>query len=344
MSLGAGKSNRLLPTRFQVFEGARHFAHSGSIPAGGLFSGKATMQQSVKFRSAPSVAAYMLRALLPSPGLSRAGGFPPLRAVWQGYRACPQDVDAFLKLTGLSADSGLPLLYPQVAGFRLLMVLLTHPAFPLPIWRALQIRNHLLLHRPIPPDAKLEFESRVAGQRVLDKGAEVDLHTALRSRDGLLWESLNTFYYRGRFAGNGGGSPLAKAPEAGAREVAAWTTHRGVGWRFAGLTGDYNGIHWSNGYARVLGFPRAFHHPQLVLGQCLSRLIPAAQSQPQRLDAWIKGPVFYGREVGLRAEEQPSGVAFALNLKGDPRPALVGRWSRVAGDRERLLDAQDQPV
>jgi hypothetical protein len=141
----------------------------------------------------------MLRALLPSSGLDRAGGYPPIRAVWRRYRVDARHLAALLDLTGLRGDEDLPMLAPHVFGFPLQMVILTHRAFPLPIWRALQIRNHLLQHRAIPRDAELDLETRLARLRVLDKGAEVDLHTEVRSGDHLVWESLNTFYYRGRF-------------------------------------------------------------------------------------------------------------------------------------------------
>jgi acyl dehydratase len=305
---------------------------------------KAIMAPDLEFTRPPSVVAYMLRAALPSAGRRKAGGFPPLRARWRGYRADPRELAQFLQLTGLRADGSLPLLYPQVAGFRVPMVIVTHPAFPLPIWRALQIRNHLVQHRPIPADAELEFETRVAAQRMLEKGAEVDLHTAVRTRDGLSWESLTTFYYRGRFPGADEASPLAAAPAVGERLAGEWRTLRGVGWRFAGLTGDYNGIHYGNLYARLADFPRAFHHPQLMVGQCLARMQDPDPGRPQRLDAWLKGPVFYGTDVRLRATAHDGGQAFALDVQGDARPALLGRWIAASGADARLLDPQDGPA
>lgn len=302
------------------------------------------MDPQLEFNRRPSVVAYMLRGLLPSAGLSKAGGFPPLRARWRGYRADSRELAEFLQLTGLRTGGSLPLLYPHVVGFPLLMVILTHPAFPMSIWRVLQIRNHLLQHRPIPVDAELEIETRVACQRVLDKGAEVDLHTTVRSCDGLLWESLNTFYYRGRFGAAGEASRLAAAPEVGESPAGEWHTVPGVGLRFAALTGDYNGIHYWDRYARLLGFPQAFHHPQLMLGQCLARLPAPDPNRPQRLDAWLKGPVFYGADVRLRAAENGSGLTFALNLAGEARPALLGRLAAPADPDTRLLDPQGQPA
>jgi hypothetical protein len=100
----------------------------------------------------------------------------------------------------------------------------------------------------------------------------------------------------------------------------------GGGWAFGRLTGDYNGIHTWNWYARRLGFRAAFSHPQRAAGLCLARL-REPQADAQTLDLWIKGPVFYGAEVMLRAVDDERGVRFGLALAGDPRPAIAGAWS-----------------
>jgi hypothetical protein len=285
----------------------------------------------------------MARAFFRSPGLKRTRGFPPIRLVWKNVRVGRRELSSFLRLTGLRLGQGMPLLFPHVFGFRLQMALLTHPAFPMPIWGALQIRNHLLQHRPILADDSLELETRVAGQRILEKGVEVDLHTAVRSDNELAWESLTTFYYRGRFGEQGAPSPLARPPEITGEEIARWQATGGSGWRFGNLTGDFNGIHWSRWYARAFGFRRAFHHPQRVLGQCLARLETTGTTATQRLDAWLKGPVYYDSKVALRAASAPGGIVCALFQDGEDRPAIIARWSAGAED-SRLIDEDDVPV
>ena len=264
------------------------------------------------------------------PGLSVANGFPPVRVSWRRHRVDPNELGRFLRLTGLHAEAGLPILYPHVFGFVLQMVILTHPAFPLPIWGALQTRNHLLQHRAIPLGATFDFETRVADQRILEKGAEVDLHTAVRARDELLWESLNTFYYRGRFGEAGKASPLARTPDVAGEEIARWRLPAKTGLRFARFTGDYNPLHLWDWYARWVGFRGAFYHPQLVLGQCVARLPAIDPMWPQRLDAWLKGPVYYNSDVSLRATAEAGGTAFALLVHGDDRPAVAGHRRREA--------------
>jgi hypothetical protein len=301
-----------------------------------LLGGAMLSEAHLEFRSRPSTTAFMLRAFYPV-RLRHGLPFPPLRATWRQHRIDRRRLGDLLRLTGLGAEHGLPVLYPHVLGFPLQMVILTHPAFPLPIWRVLQIRNQLLQHRPIPPDAHLDLTTRVAGQRVLQKGVEVDLHTTAWVEREVVWESLNTFYYRGRFGEAGPPSPTAATPDPGEEVVGRWRTPAGGGLRFGGLTGDYNGLHWWSAYARLLGFRRAFHHPQLVLGQALSRLPAPAPGAAQRLDAWLKGPVYQRSSVSLRARPDAGGTVFAVVAEGEQRPAIVGRWRSVPAG-SRLVD------
>lgn len=278
------------------------------------------------YRARPLALAFMARAVRPSPGLRK--GVPAISARWR-HRPDAAELKRFHALSGLPEGDTLPLLYPHTIGFPLHMTILTQPAFPLPIWRMLQIRNRIVQHAPLPRDAELDITVGIAGHRILDKGAEFDLHAVVRKGGDVAWESLNTFYARGRF-----GAPttdsVPEAPKVSPGDTAQWRMPAGGGWQYGGLSGDYNPLHLWSGYARKHGFAHAFFHPQRVLGQCLARL-PHDGSLPLRLDAWLKGPVFYGAPVRMRREAGSDGAAFALHVNEDERPAIVGRLRGAAG-------------
>jgi len=108
------------------------------------------------------------------------------------------------------------------------------------------------------------------------------------------------------------------------------------------FTGDHNGIHLSDRYARAFGFRCALYHPPVVLGHCLARLASFGSGRVTRLAAWLKEPVYKGSVVTLRAEPAHGGspLAFALSVESDVRPALIGRigWDRhpdIAGYSEQ---------
>jgi len=295
----------------------------------------------IEFDRPPSALAYMLSGARPSHRRVPIDEFGAA-ARWHGHRVDPETLADFLVVTGLPGGPYLPLLYPHVFGFRLAMVILTRPTSPFPIWNVLQTRNHLLQHRPIAVTDPLDFETRVSATRHLDRGAELDLHTAVRAGGALAWESLVTFYFRGRAGAPGPASPLAAAPAADGHEVAAWSMRDGQHWQFGAFTGDYNGIHMWNWYARRFGFPRALYHPARVLGECLTRLPALDPHQPRRLDVWLRGPVGHGARVRLHAHSAAGATRFAL-YAADPRPSLVGRWS-TAPAPAGLIDPGGAPL
>lgn len=299
------------------------------------YSGAMATSEHCHYGAAPSALTFMARALLlpRRPGIGARA--PALAATWHDHRVTREPLEAVLDLTDLRESPSWPVVYPQVIGFRLQMAVLTNRAFPLPIWTSLQVRNHLVLHAPIAPGDTLALCTRVAAQRVLDRGVEIDLHSMVHADGSLRWEGVTTFYYRGHFGMPGSAASLATAPRVEGPHVARWLIPTGGGLRFGKLTGDYNGIHLWGRYARLFGFRRAFLHPQRVLGACLARLPHADGRLPLRLDAWLKGPVFYGTEVALSA----GATGFALHVGGDERPAIVGRLT--AGPEATFLPILD---
>ena len=275
------------------------------------------------FSSRPNAWRYMALALCPSPGLH--AGVPDIQARWDGWRASARDVADFTALCGLPpAGEAMPSLLPHATAFRLQMAMLTHPSFPVPIWRVLQVRNRLRQVAPAMPQAALDFGSRIAAHRVLEKGAEFDLHTRITSGGELVAESLNSFYVRGRFAAPAPLAPPAESPAPGDTALAQWEMPPGGGLRFGRLTGDYNGIHLWDPYARMFGFRKAFFHPLRVVAQALAH--SAAQPPlPWQLDVWLKGPVLHGSRVELRKREEAAGTVLSLAVRHDPRPAIVMR-------------------
>jgi hypothetical protein len=298
-------------------------------------------QLHLDYRRRPAAWRFMARALRPSPGFGEGQSLPALGARWLQHRVDGRELADFAALSGLRDPAAVALLYPHTITFPLHMVVLTHPAFPVPIWRLLQVRNRLLQHRPLDTDAPMDLAVATHGCRILDKGAEIDLHATVCSAGELVWESVNTFYVRGRF-GAPGQTRVPAAPEVGGTRVAQWLMPRGGGRRFGALSGDYNGIHLFGWYARRLGFRRAFFHPQRVLGHCLERLPGRACATPLALETWLKGPVYYGVQVALRAEERQGAVHFALDVDGDARPAIVGCLRRdeagmgLTGQRQEI--------
>ncbi|MDH4248247.1 MAG: hypothetical protein OEW39_10560 [Deltaproteobacteria bacterium] len=322
-------------------EETRPFA-AAPVNPGADFSGEPAV--SLRFSARPGVLRSILNTTLPKRRWDPARGFPHFQATWEEHRAGSFGLRTFLELTGLRLqDENLPSLYFHVLGFPLQFAVLTHWAYPIYTWRVRQVRNHLLLHRPLRVGTPVRMTSRVTDWRILDRRQEVDFYSRVDDEAGLVWESLNSYYNPARGDRIHSPSPLAASPLPPEALVERWRLPVGGGLRFGRLTGDFNGVHWWRLYARLLGSPFTFFHMQRVLGFCLARLPELPPGQPQRLDAWLKGPLPYGRDVGLYAAPNAEDGRFALRLEGDPRAAVVG-WLRTVPKESSLVNAQGKPV
>jgi acyl dehydratase len=212
----------------------------------------------------------------------------------------------------------------DAATLRLTMALLTHPRFPFPIWRLMQVRNLVVQHRACLGAERLDLEASVVWWRAVAKGMEMEILARIFAEEEPVMESTTTFFTRGDF-GTAGAETAPTAPELPAGVASSWSIpRRGVG-PFGRLTGDYNPVHWSGLYARALGFRSASAHPHRALAQLIDRLPGVELRGPLRIEAWFKGPIEYGRSLELSSERHGPETVFALRLQGDARPALVGR-------------------
>ena len=269
----------------------------------------------------------MLEAMLPKPSPSR--DVPDgLVVEWTRYRPRRPDIDDFLRLCGLPESPGrLPPLFLHAISFRVQMALLTRRAFPLRIWRVLQVRNRLVDLEPTGTDSTLDFRCRVHAMRRVGRGIEVDLETRVESEGGrAVARSINTFYVR---SAPGEGDDVVRVPDPPAvieEASVAWRAPRGGGIAFGRLTGDYNGIHLSDRYARLFGFRRAFLHPLRVVGQAIAHLPGERQDGACTTDIWMRGPVFRDAEVKMRIGRDAAGSRIlGVHCEPDPRPAIVVR-------------------
>jgi hypothetical protein len=69
----------------------------------------------------------------------------------------------------------------------------------------------------------------------------------------------------------------------------------------------------------------------------MARLHSPDPDRPQRLELWLKGPVYFNSDVSLLAATLVDNTEFALMLHDDERPAVLGRRG-AAGQQDRLVD------
>ncbi|QQM42677.1 MaoC family dehydratase [Streptomyces liliifuscus] len=222
---------------------------------------------------------------------------------------------------GVGADE-LPVTYPHVLGFPLVMRLMSERAFPLPLLGL--VHTSIGITRRKATAATGEYEIAVHVDELVPhrRGTEAVVVTEMRAGDELVWESRSTYLARHRTpAGNAGGpaSPEERKP---LPVVAEWALAGDVGRRYGAASGDRNPIHLHPLTARLFGFPRAIAHGMWTVARCL-----AEHGTPQAavVRAEFRAPVFLPGTVSYGAEGaafELRGAGGRLHLAGEVLPVL----------------------
>lgn len=246
-----------------------------------------------------------------------------LRASWHDIQLNPRYVQAFHVACGLDLRDGISMLYPMTLAYPIIQRMLSNAAAPMPMFRMLNTRMVMQQYRALSTKDRPSVDANVDAVRLVPKGLDLDVRIRMLVDDSLAWECVMTFFYRGRFAGEA--APVAANP--GPRVTtpqhsATWILPASGALRFGQLSGDTNPIHYGRFYAKAFGFERDFAQPLLVIGQALSRLPHQQSERPQRLEARLKGPVYYERTLKLLAEATPQGCCFEVYCAPNPKPCI----------------------
>jgi hypothetical protein len=246
-----------------------------------------------------------------------------LRASWHDIQLDPRHVLAFHAACGLDLREGISILYPMTLAYPIIQRMLSNPAAPMPLFRVLNTRMAMQQYRPLSADDRPSVDANVEAVRRVPKGLDLDARIRMLVGGSLAWDCVMTFFYRGRFDGEAGQAESDPGPRVDRPQTSAtWTLPASGALRFGQLSGDTNPIHYGRLYAKAFGFERDFAQPLLAIGQALSRLPHVRPESPQRLDARLKGPVYYERTLKLLSESTSRGCRCEVYCEPNPKPSI----------------------
>lgn len=250
---------------------------------------------------------------------------PPITVKLDGLEINPAHLSRYNEICDIETHDQITLLYPLTLVFPIFQKILSLKQAPLSLYQVLGKRLKISQHRQISLDDRLDIFCEISGLRIVSKGLEIDLSAAIEVAGEMAWTATETFIYRGDFGEIDADAekPSFKAiPDA--KEMARWFLPGGNGFRFARISGDGNGIHYSKRYARLLGFERDFAQPFLILGNALNHLLSYEKPYPVSLRAIFKGQFYYQRYVTLRGVKKGGRNRFDIYSEGNDRPCISG--------------------
>ncbi|MBO3275378.1 MaoC/PaaZ C-terminal domain-containing protein [Pseudomonas schmalbachii] len=276
----------------------------------------------------PSLLGSYSRMLLPRRGLARDERVPYLALDSHLLRFDLRQLNAYRRHFSLDPDIGVPLLYPQVSALPLHLRLLSRSRMPLSVLGLIHLRNHIQRYRMLEENQRMQMECRILTSRRSALGMEVDVATEIWCDDLLYWQSISTYLRRGDFLDpQAEPDPLPdralwQTLDAPATDGAEWSVPKTAGWRYAGLSGDFNPLHLSRLVASRFGFERPFVHGMWELGRSLQE---HRLGESVRLDAHFKAPLALGSVVRESRRRRGSREQWALlPVEGGP-PVLLAQ-------------------
>ncbi len=279
--------------------------------------------QTISLNEPPKTGSLYLKAALgavPLPLVSARKSEIPDRVVeWNGVRVDPEHLAAYCHATGLRFGDSLPLTYPFVLTFPVVMQLVVARDFPFVAVGAVHAENLIERTREISVSEPLDIHAHVENLREHPKGLLVDAISEIRVGRELVWRQVTTFLHQQRTSLSGGPKPEPKPDEVPPPPLRTLKVDQAMIHRYATASGDRNPIHMSALSAKAFGFPRSIAHGMwsaaAILGVIEGR-VPAQAAYAVKFGK----PILLPSTVNVYADQAAEGWDLSLKnpKKGYP--------------------------
>jgi hypothetical protein len=166
----------------------------------------------------------------------------------------------YASVCGLDAAQGVPISYPQLLTFPLLMEFFSSGECPWPAMGTVHLANRIVQHQCLNARDRVRVEVQTGRLLAHERGQIFELDLRILRADTLVWEATQTLLRLGvkQPAGAAYASRLNTALPL-SHQADFWTPAN-IGRRYGRVTGDLNPIHLSALSARLFGFRRAIAH------------------------------------------------------------------------------------
>lgn len=233
------------------------------------------------------------------------------------------NVAAYAAVTGLRYGDSVPLTYPFVLTYPMVMELVTGFDFPFAAIGAVHMENRITRYRPISVTDVLRVAVHAENLREHRKGLLVDIISRVSVGTEPAWDQVTTFLHQQRTSLSGEPKPEPpKAPKLPPPDSVLRITGRQIR-RYASIGADHNPIHTSLIGAKLFGFPRPIAHGMFSAAAVLTNIegqLPDAVSYTVKFGR----PVFLPASLGLYVDRVEQGWDITMRDLAKGHPHLTG--------------------
>ena len=236
----------------------------------------------------------------------------------------------YAKVCGFTAAHGVPISYPQLLTFPLVMAFFASDECPWPAMGTVHLANRIVQHQSLHAGDTLRVELSTGALLAHEKGQIFELDLKIWRRDDLVWQATQSLLRLGIKQPAGalfGGHVRSDQPLS---HQADFSAPANIGRRYGSVSADRNPIHLWALSARLFGFRRAIAHGMWTQARALAALLPREPLNQAEVAVDFKTPLFLPARASLWTRHQSrnsseAGVLFEVrNAKGD-KPHLRGQ-------------------
>lgn len=278
----------------------------------------------IELSSLPSTFDIYSRAVLGALPVVGASGdsLPDDVLVLRSLKVDPDNLAEYTKVCGLRFGDTLPVTYPFVLTFPLVMKLMVSKGFPFAAVGSVHAENVIEQFRPVSVTEPLDIAVHAENMREHRKGLLADLVSEVNVGRELVWRQTSTFLHQQRTSLSGQPKPEPKEEEIPPVPTSTLRVDRKIIDRYAAVSGDRNPIHVSTLGAKAFGFPTSIAHGMWSAAAALSAVegrIPEKVTYTVRFGK----PVLLPSSLSLYAQHAAGGWDLALRHPKKHYPHLT---------------------
>lgn len=236
-----------------------------------------------------------------------------------GQRINPKNLKQYIKCCGFNSTNYVPVTYPFVMTFPLLMKLMTSTLFPISILGLIHYRNRMTQHQPIALNAIYTSICRLSKDRITDTGRFIDIQIDVFVDGQLAWECTSTFLQKTKKPGtarvsqrSGSVQIMNTATSNSFEPISSFKFSSFDAYKYAYVSKDTNPIHLHFIPAKIMGFKASIVHGMFAKARVLAQLENLIDIQHISIDVQFKNAIFLPAQVCLNVVLSQQKNTFSL--------------------------------
>ena len=243
-------------------------------------------------------------------------------------------VDTYRRLCGFPGDGAVPLTYPQLLGFSLVLDYLASGDCPWPVLGLIHLGNRIEQRESIAIGDVLRIEVCTGQLFAHPKGQVFTVGMQVLRAGVPVWVATQTLLRRGvthpvgpvfDVAASDGPAAVVDAPPL--EQIASIPVAADTGRRYARLSGDFNPIHLWPLTAKLFGFRRAIAHGLWSQARAVAQLGPSIAGGRSVLDTRFMAPLMLPAQPSLWVAGDEGRLRFELRDAEGERVHFRSLWT-----------------